>query len=205
MSLVTPERLVPFWNDSGDTIPPYGLFKVDGLENKNGRNVLVAVKPDTFGSQDNVAVNGSVSVSDDGVGACVYDTGPTPLLVTDFIFSSEIEYEDGVYDHVGPVFDSFEAHRGSGGFKVLGVLEEDKIVLAVRSPLLSCKVKVSETVLTNGRDHEATVYDDVSDVYEDLNQLQVRIRLGSAVIDEGTQCEVAFDRGYWYITAAECD
>lgn len=102
----------PFVNTSGHTIPPYGIFLVDGTSEENGINYLIAKRyPSYTAAQSVPMVNGPFEVLDGGYG--------TPQLGPVFrvIHDDAITYSVG--DRVGWKADSFQVALNAS-FIVLG-------------------------------------------------------------------------------------
>ncbi len=91
----------PFLNSSGHTIPPYGIFLVDGTSEANGMNYLIAKRYASWTAAQSVPmVNGPFEVPDGEYGSP--QLGPVYRVVHD----DAITYSVG--DRVGWKADSFQ-------------------------------------------------------------------------------------------------
>jgi hypothetical protein len=107
----------PFLNSSGHTIPPYGIFLVDGTSEENGINYLIAKRYATYTAAQSVPmVNGPFEVLDGEYGSP--QLGPVFRVVHD----DAITYSVG--DRVGWKDSSFQVALNAA-FIVLG---DDDIV-----------------------------------------------------------------------------
>lgn len=107
----------PFVNTSGHTIPPYGVFMVDGTSEENGINYLIAKRYASYTAVQSVPmVNGPFEVPDGEYGTP--QLGPVYRVVHD----DAITYSVG--DRVGWKSNSFQVALNAS-FIVLG---EDDIV-----------------------------------------------------------------------------
>ena len=104
-----------FRNSSGETVPPYGVLQITGVETKNGRQILVVTKP---AGGTLYAVNGPSAVDAGRYGTCTtdvrfiaaYDTGDgTP--------SSGAEW--------GPKSGQWTLDPDGAGYLVLGAVAAD--------------------------------------------------------------------------------
>lgn len=108
---------LPFVNTSGHTIPPYGVFMVDGTSEENGINYLIAKRyADYTAVQSIPMVNGPFEVPNGEYGTP--QIGPVYRVVHD----DAITYSVG--DRVGWLADSFQVALNAS-FIVLG---DDDIV-----------------------------------------------------------------------------
>lgn len=121
---------VAFRNDSGETIPPYGIIKITNTVKQNGIYLLKGEKPDAWGSQYSHYVNGPAEVADGDEGRCyvptspvwaAYDTGDTPA----------------VGEPWGPTSGSWELSQDVGGFEVISSETDDGKVLVIQRPMLT--------------------------------------------------------------------
>jgi hypothetical protein len=91
----------PFLNSSGHTIPPYGIFLVDGTSEENGINYLIAKRYATWTAVQSVPmVNGPFEVLDGEYGSP--QLGPVFRVIHD----DAITYSVG--DRVGWTDSSFQ-------------------------------------------------------------------------------------------------
>lgn len=114
-------RSFNFRNDSGETIPAFGIVRIDGAEvADNNRLVLIGKKPN--GSGKIHYINGGVEVANGSFGSCAvasgpvwakYDTGDTP----------------SVGESWGPVSGSWELGIDGGGFKIVGGETEGRVLV----------------------------------------------------------------------------
>ena len=103
---------LPFVNTSGHTIPPYGVFMVDGTSEENGINYLIAKRyADYTAVQSIPMVNGPFAVPNGEYGTP--QIGPVYRVVHD----DAITYSVG--DRVGWLSDSFQVALNAS-FIVLG-------------------------------------------------------------------------------------
>ena len=107
----------PFVNTSGHTIPPYGVFLVDGTSEENGINYLIAKRYASYTAAQSVPmVNGPFEVLNGEYGTP--QLGPVYRVIHD----DAVTYSVG--DRVGWKTDSFQVSLNAS-FIVLG---EDDIV-----------------------------------------------------------------------------
>ena len=105
----TPEERLLFRNDSGETIPAYGILRVTGYVEANGRNMVTVTKP--------TAVVGSfIANGREPVLANEYGYGFTGPVVRVAYHSSDSPNAGNVYG-----VDGFTARKYSGGLPVLDV------------------------------------------------------------------------------------
>jgi len=102
--MINEPRMVPFLNNSGETIPAHAVLK--GTEVTNG--VVQASKPDGDGSTGVWYVNGPVRVLNGGYGAC---TKENPVWV---LYDDADAVVNG--DEWGPQNGSWELKKGNVGF-----------------------------------------------------------------------------------------
>jgi hypothetical protein len=115
-----------FNNDSGNTIPAYGCFRVTGTTVIGTANVLSGNTQNSFGAQFSHYINGPEEVS--SVGLC-YREGVVPVLW---------DVQDGTPvagETWGPKEnsqqDAWALRKNVGGFIVRGVLDQDNYVMLV--------------------------------------------------------------------------
>lgn len=117
---------IPFYNDSGSTIDPYSVFRVDGLHAVDGVQMLVAKQSNTYGSQYSHYINGPTSVADESVGACF---GMFPCLAT-------VDGSPSAGDQVGPRSGSWILEDDTYGFRVVGTVSSG-LAIVEREPMLA--------------------------------------------------------------------
>ncbi len=66
-------RWLPYRNDSGETIPPYALLRITGVETSNGQTIYVAAKPNSSTTHLVWAFNDGASIGDDAYGLLTFD------------------------------------------------------------------------------------------------------------------------------------
>lgn len=124
---------IPFRNDSGETIPAFGVIRVTGateIEAEFGANhfVVTADKSNTYGSQYTHYLNGPVAVADGAYGTCTS------------VFPAMAKHDGTTSPTLGKLFgprdDSWVLNKETGGFIVLKELPND-IVIVERMPMLA--------------------------------------------------------------------
>lgn len=122
-------KVVRYRNDSGETVPAYGIIKITEFVTENGFYLAKGDKPDTWGSQYSHYVNGPLDIADGDVGECYvpngpvwakYDTGSTPLVGQSW----------------GPTNNSWQLSQHVGGFEVLSATGVDGYLLVTQKPML---------------------------------------------------------------------
>jgi len=128
----------PFLNSSGHTIPPYGIFLVDGTSEANGMNYLIAKRYASWTAAQSVPmVNGPFEVPDGEYGSP--QLGPVYRVVHD----DAITYSVG--DRVGWKADSFQVALNAA-FINLG---DDDIVAGFSPSCRYVRWERSENVVVN--------------------------------------------------------
>lgn len=149
---------IPFKNDSGEEIPPYGVFKVSGIEMVNSRALIVADKPDTYGSQYLHFINGITAVADGKCGSCC---NTFPCLAKHGTGTPAIG------ELWGPRDDSWVLEEQTGGFIVVGQ-HSSGIAIVQRMPMLAFTGRFNATV-SQGSSGTVSVYWQGSDTGEDIS------------------------------------
>lgn len=139
---------IPFRNNSGETIPAFGVIRCSDSEAVEGRTVIIAEKPNTYGSQYLHFFNGPIDVPAGGYGSC---TSSFPALAK---FNSG-SFSTG--DLVGPVDDSWSLDADSRGFVVVGVSGGGGALVVNRLPMLAFTGRFNATV-AKGATEDVSVY-----------------------------------------------
>ena len=112
----------PFINNSGETIPPFSIFQIDGIDTTGNQVVYKAIKPTWAGAQ--YAVNGPIQVTAGKRGECCL----SPVFIVKYTGTVVVN------DFVGPVAATWTVARGVGTFKVLGIGDSTNRLASVRIP-----------------------------------------------------------------------
>lgn len=112
----------PFINNSGETIPPFSIFQIDGIDTTGNQIVYKAIKPTWAGAQ--YAVNGPIQVTSGKRGECCLG----PIFIVKYTGTVVVN------DFVGPVVSTWTVARGVGTFKVLGIGDSTNNLASVRIP-----------------------------------------------------------------------
>ena len=147
---------IPYKNNSGETIPAYGIIRFDGVVSSvGGRVIISAKKPNTYGSQYTHYLNGPVATLDGKYGSC---TGIFPALMavdTETFISGEC---------VGPRNGLWTGEIDTGGFVSLETKEVSGsgVILVTRSPMLSFVGKFTTNVAQGGQEIVESWWDGTS-------------------------------------------
>jgi len=138
---------IPFYNDSGSTIDPYSVFRVDGLHAVDGVQMLVAKQSNTYGSQYSHYINGPTSVADESVGACF---GMFPCLAA-------VDGSPSAGDQVGPRSGSWILENDTLGFRVVQTVSSG-LAIVERDPMLSFVGKYTDSSVNQGDADDVAIY-----------------------------------------------
>lgn len=151
---------IPFKNNSGEEIPPYGVFKVTGTENVGSRSLIVAEKPDTYGSQYLHFINGITAVADGKCGSCCNTFPCLAKHGTGTLAIGELW---------GPRNDSWALEEQTGGFIVIGQASSG-IAIVNRFPMLAFTGKYDSNT-TQGNSGTVSVYWQGSDTGQNITSV----------------------------------
>jgi len=189
---------VPFRNDSGEEIPPYACLRIAGMKVLSGnRLVLLAEKPDTYGSQHTHYINSHLAVPVGNFGGCAVPTSPVSIAA-----SSTASPTDGndptINESWGPVDGSWELERYVGGFVAVGLID-DGVGLFVQAPMLLVHGKTDESI-DIGASGTVSIVDGRGET--EYNLEEVANRYADVEADKRVQCVYRDER--WFLDAAEC-
>lgn len=117
---------IPFKNDSAESVPPFGVMRVTGIETIGGRPIVKIGKPNTYGSQYSHYVNGPIEVAAGAYGTC---TNEFPALAATNGTASGGQLW-------GPRDDSWELEPQTGGFITVDLFGSG-VAIVNRFPLLA--------------------------------------------------------------------
>lgn len=127
---------VKFLNNSGETIPPYGVLRVTGTTTRNGQPFFTVAKP-TSAKQKYYPINGAAAVGAGQVGECTF----SPQAIAALASSPSVGTE------LGPVNNSWTLSTSGEGFYYFGTKANDRSLLLgevvqVASPTSSSTTEV---------------------------------------------------------------
>lgn len=191
---------IPFRNDSGETIPAYGIIKITGTVEVDGRIVFKAEKPDTYGSQYMHWINGPTPVASGSnkYGVCFHPASPT------WVKYATGDGTPAFGESWGPVDSSWELKKHVGGFQILGA-HEDGRVLVVQSPLL---IAFGKTDSSLAKDSAGTIsiWHGTTGSETDSTHNFENVRNDYASLDSGKKVEMRWNAHdqKWRLIAGEC-
>ena len=127
ISAVGHQYHIEFTNNASQTVPAYGVIKITGVQpdQTDGRPVLQASRPDAYGSQYLHFINGPASVKSGDNGFCADPAEGLLLALTAGQGCSSVSFSDPW----GPIPNSFNLTRYSGGFQVIGSFSKTLILV----------------------------------------------------------------------------
>ena len=198
------QRWVPFYNDSGEDVPAYGVMRIDGAtlrdegsisdESLNHQAIFTIVKPDTtFCSL--YLVNGPIIAKADsyGEGTLLLDGG-TVLLSTGTP-AYGIEY--------GPTDDDWGLVQYRPGFLIQGQLTDSpNLAYAVQKEVISLLGKTDASI-AKGSSGTVSIYCGQAGSETDTTwNVDAYNRFSTVSSDKWVG--VTRVHGNWYLTAKEC-
>lgn len=191
-------RWLPFRNDSGETVPAYGVVRVTGATERHGQLLLTAAQPDSA-LRRQYALNGPLPVAAGDYGSCTCDS---PW----FALRGAGSPEPG--QAWGPQPTSWSLVAGRPGFAVLGAIDEaDPLRMLVRHDPPQQLLGRTSATLTPGSSATIDLYfgggGAESDSTIDLTAHEWMLPTGESV-ESGAEVVLSWINGLWYVTAAEC-
>ena len=181
---------IPFYNDSGSTIDPFSVFRVDGLHAVDGVQMLVAKQSNVYGSQYSHYINGPTSVANHALGACF---GLFPCLAA--VNGSPA---DGAL--VGPRSGSWKLELNTYGFKVIG--EANGLYIVERDPMLTFVGKFDSSV-SKGSTGTVSIYYGTSSLTDTtVNMSNVRAVSRAFTTSDFVNCSLVY--GEWQAYLRGC-
>ncbi len=132
---------IPFRNDSGEVVPAYGAMQISGATVVGDQNYTKIIKPNIFGSQYGVILNGS---SDVAAGATGNAQGTYPATA---IFDTG-DGSPGLGDNWGPRSGTWFLKKNTGGFRIGGFLS-GQLALVTLAPWIHFRGQTGSAIAAN--------------------------------------------------------
>lgn len=117
---------IPFLNSSGSAMDPFAVFRVDGLNEVDGAQMLVAKQPNAYGSQYSHYINGPAAVEDGKIGTCF---GMFPCL-------AKVDGSPSKGAQIGPRSGQWDLRGSTYGFRVVETISSG-LAIVEREPMLA--------------------------------------------------------------------
>lgn len=189
---------IPFRNESGETVPAYGVMRVTGVEFVASVPLIIVAKPSTA-FQRMYLVNGPMQVSGDsnqdrrGFGTWLSDAGF--VLYDD---SNTPAYGEGW----GPSASSWKIKKWRYGFTILGgATGGDTDIVAARQDIVNEFYGQTDGAHNKGSTGTISIFDGNNADTTD-NQTSVTNRYGNVATTK--KVTVRWHGGTWGIVSAEC-
>ena len=196
-------RWKPYYNDSSETVPAYGVIKVTDSTSKFGQSVLTGDKPDATDSRL-YAINHRFDIGAGKYGRCAYDTPVKALYDT----------ADGTpanNELWGPESGSWKLVKYATGFQILGGVNTDYstvMVQAIPAPARWHWAKLDGT-LSAGGSATASIWNwNGSALVDSGNNVTVYdwlLGTGETIASgKKIKIDLHLESQRWYVTSAEC-
>lgn len=120
-----------FYNESGETIPPFACLRIIGATTRNNRTVIRVGKPNTYGAQYHHRFNGPTQVTAGTYGVCTIGPHVTALYET-------ADGTPAFGERWGPRDATWKLKKHTGGFQIVGNVDSNNgLVTVTPSPFLS--------------------------------------------------------------------
>lgn len=187
-------------NDSGETIPAYGIVRITGIIiPEPGRVLLTVAKPNVYGCQYQCAINGPVPIGAGKFGNCSRETFAAALYDT-------ADGPPGIGERWGPRDGTWKLRRNTGGFAVVGTTKAATgLVLVQPAPMLSF---VGKTDIAHAKGVTGTVSIHAgtlgSETDTTADMTGVYNRYADVASGKWVRCEWNGQYNDWELVAAEC-
>ena len=188
-----PGTQIPFYNDSGSTIDPFSVFRVDGLHAVDGVQMLVAKQSNVYGSQYSHYINGPTSVADEAIGACF---GMFPCLAS-------VDGSPAKGAQVGPQSGSWILKASTYGFRVVETISSG-LAIVERDPMLAFTGKY-DSDCSQGSAGTVSIYYPSSGTLTDTTQNMSSVLAVSGDFLSTDFVNVTWLNGRWEAYTRECD
>lgn len=195
-------RTVPYRNDAGEQIPPFGILRLTGAVTVNSRPYLKAEKPDTYGSQYLHAINGPTAVESGDYGTCY-------VPAESFFVRAAYDTADGTPafgEAWGPRSGTWKLKKNTGGFQIIGDPDSTNgTVLVARVPMLSFIGK-TDASHAKGASGTISIYAGTLGSESDttVNMSSVWNRYANVSSGKWVRCAWDNDAQKWELVSAEC-
>ena len=193
MSMFDPTNMVVFYNDSGSTIDPFSVFRVDGLHAVDGVQMLVAKQSNVYGSQYSHYINGPTSVANHALGGCF---GMFPCLAA-------VNGSPAKGDQVGPRNGQWNLRASTYGFRVVDLIESG-LAIVEREPMLAFTGKFDADV-SQGSAGTVSIYYPSSGTLTDTTENMSSVLAVSGDFLSTAFVNVTWLNGRWEAYTRECD
>lgn len=193
VSIEAPPGAIVFRNDSGETLPAYGVFAATGIElDSQGRWFLNAGKPSTTFRRE-YFVNGPRDVADEAYGAAqttefvrvLYDNAATPTLGQGW----------------GPKASTWKVSKQyPDTASVIGIYEDDETIIARWHEITKVRGQTDDSVTAGGM-VDLNLFDGAGN---DLSVVLADVIVPYADVGSGKEIGALFVNGQWEAYAAEC-
>ena len=188
---------IVYRNDSGETVPPFGLLRLTGTAQVLNQHIVTATKPDSVFCRY-YAVNGPASVSNGKMGECTLT--PLAIVRTESVSSAGITYgaKSGQWglEPNRPGFFSIGLRTITRGLYLVRAIQEPVCVLTGKTDA-GIAADASGTVSVH---FQSSGSPSEYDITAFLNWMH-----GSQLISANKQVLVQWVDGRWLITGAECE
>lgn len=140
-SFMSQLQWLAFRNDSGSTVPAFGIVRVTDVADVTAGIVLVGAQPNTYGCQANCFVNSMHDVLDGEYGRCTR----SPVLVGLY---DDSDGSPAYGDAWGPQNGTWKLKKNTGGFFCLGAPTNTTQFLALFSPVPMTTLEAQAASLT---------------------------------------------------------
>jgi hypothetical protein len=188
---------VPFYNDSGETIPAYGVMRVSGVQTRGAVPVITVNKPSgTF--QRLYLVNGPLPVSGSSSQEPNFGTWASEAAFVLYDDSNTPAYGE----EWGPSNGSWEIKKYRYGFHILGgATGGDTDIVGVRQGIVSEFYGQTDGAHNKGSTGTISIFDGNNSDTTD-NMASVQNRYGNVATTK--KVTVRCHGGVWQIVSAEC-
>ncbi len=131
--------VIRFKNASGLDVPEFGLMQISGaiLDSVTGEHIVTVIRPDVFGCQHGVIVNGDAVVAPGAIGEAQITGAPVRML-----YSGGSPLLGQIW---GPRSGTWMARSATGGFRIAGNADGTAVV-ATHAPWLTFRGKTTAVV-----------------------------------------------------------